>query len=99
LFESGTSKIQDLERYISDDVERYGSRLLELEKKLVNAYRETVCPYLHMSRRISQFVSQTAAEVLDDEGLFEEDEEDAGALAMYVFLTFHRSLPSHVMSF
>jgi transcriptional activator SPT7 len=29
---------------------------------------------------------QTAIEVLEDEGLFdEEDEEDAGALAMYVF--------------
>jgi transcriptional activator SPT7 len=29
---------------------------------------------------------QTAVEVLEDEGLFdEEDEEDAGALAMYVF--------------
>ncbi|KAF5322499.1 hypothetical protein D9619_002195 [Psilocybe cf. subviscida] len=41
LFESGSSKIQDLERYISDDVERYGVRLGELEKKLVGAYRET----------------------------------------------------------
>ena len=95
MFESGTSKIQDLERYISDDVERYGSRLLELEKKLVNAYRETVCPYLRITRRISQFVSQTAAEVLDDEGLFEEDEEDAGALAMYVFPIFHCSFYSY----
>ncbi|KAG5643197.1 hypothetical protein DXG03_001357 [Asterophora parasitica] len=66
LFESGTSKIQDLERYISDDVERYGSRLLDLEKKLVSAYRES-----------------SAVEVLEDEGLFEEeDEEEAGALAM-----------------
>ncbi|KAF8058681.1 hypothetical protein FPV67DRAFT_1720647 [Lyophyllum atratum] len=66
LFESGTSKVQDLERYISDDVERYGVRLLDLEKKLVGAYRES-----------------TAAEVLDDEGLFdEEDEEEAGALAI-----------------
>ncbi|KDR69778.1 hypothetical protein GALMADRAFT_908498 [Galerina marginata CBS 339.88] len=66
LFESGSSKIQDLERYISDDIERYGSRLGELEKKLVGAYRET-----------------TAGELLEDEGLFEsEDEEETGALAM-----------------
>ena len=42
LFESGTSKVQDLERYISDDVVRYGSRLGDLEKKLVGAYREAV---------------------------------------------------------
>jgi len=42
LFESGTTKIQDLERYIKDDVVRYGSRLGDLEKKLVGAYREAV---------------------------------------------------------
>ncbi|KZT22458.1 hypothetical protein NEOLEDRAFT_1097621 [Neolentinus lepideus HHB14362 ss-1] len=40
LFESGTTKIQDLERYVKDDIIRYGSRLGELEKKLVNAYSE-----------------------------------------------------------
>ncbi|KAH9485856.1 Transcriptional activator spt7 [Psilocybe cubensis] len=66
LFESGSSKVQDLERYISDDIERYGSRLGELEKKMVSAYRETA-----------------AGEVLEDEGLFEEeDDEETGALAM-----------------
>ncbi|KAG6888372.1 hypothetical protein C0995_008808 [Termitomyces sp. Mi166 len=66
LFESGISKIQELERYVSDDVERYGARLAGLEEKLVAAYRET-----------------TAGEVLEDEGLFEEeDEEEAGVLAI-----------------
>lgn len=40
LFESGITKIQDLERYIKDDVIRHGSRLADLEKKLVNAYHE-----------------------------------------------------------
>ncbi|CDO69432.1 hypothetical protein BN946_scf184791.g27 [Trametes cinnabarina] len=40
LFESGITRINDLERYIRDDVVRYGSRLSELEKKLANAYRE-----------------------------------------------------------
>ncbi|KAF4620397.1 hypothetical protein D9613_001187 [Agrocybe pediades] len=70
LFESGNSKIQDLERYISDDIERYGSRLGELEKKLVTAYRET----------------NAEAVPLDDEGLFEEeDDEEAGVLAMGEF--------------
>ena len=42
LFESGNSKVQDLEKYIRDDVERYATRLNELEKKIVGAYRETV---------------------------------------------------------
>ncbi|KAF9443889.1 hypothetical protein P691DRAFT_808180 [Macrolepiota fuliginosa MF-IS2] len=66
LFESGNSKIQDLERYIRDDVERYSSRLNDLEKKIIGAYRET-----------------TAGETLEDEGLFEdEDEEETGALAV-----------------
>ncbi|KAF8901913.1 hypothetical protein CPB84DRAFT_1777006 [Gymnopilus junonius] len=65
LFESGSSKVQDLERYISDDIERYGLRLGELEKKLGAAYRES-----------------TAGEVLEDEGLFEEDSEEPGILAM-----------------
>jgi transcriptional activator SPT7 len=40
LFESGTTRISDLERYIQEDVVRYGSRMGELEKKLVAAYRE-----------------------------------------------------------
>ncbi|KIK92999.1 hypothetical protein PAXRUDRAFT_26504 [Paxillus rubicundulus Ve08.2h10] len=40
LFESGITKIQDLERYIKDDVVRHGARLADLEKKLVSAYRE-----------------------------------------------------------
>jgi len=47
LFESGTSKVQELERYISDDVERHGTRLVDLEKKLVSAYRESVCYLLY----------------------------------------------------
>ncbi|KAI0785736.1 hypothetical protein C8Q75DRAFT_881942 [Abortiporus biennis] len=40
LFESGTTRIVELERYIKDDVLRHGARLLDLEKKLTNAYRE-----------------------------------------------------------
>ncbi|KAH7883356.1 hypothetical protein F5I97DRAFT_1904452 [Phlebopus sp. FC_14] len=40
LFESGITKVQDLERYIKDDVIRYGARLVDLEKKLVGAYRD-----------------------------------------------------------
>ncbi|EJD08192.1 uncharacterized protein FOMMEDRAFT_164896 [Fomitiporia mediterranea MF3/22] len=40
VFESGITHIRDLERYITDDVVRYGSRLSDLEKKLANAYNE-----------------------------------------------------------
>lgn len=42
LFESGTTEVQDLERYIKDDVERYGGRLSELDRKLDTAYQEQV---------------------------------------------------------
>ncbi|KAH6897911.1 SAGA complex protein [Coprinopsis sp. MPI-PUGE-AT-0042] len=67
LFESGVSKVHELERFISDDVERYGARLSEMEKKLVGVYRDVTAGH----------------EVLEDEGLFEEeDEEEAGALAI-----------------
>ncbi|EED85385.1 predicted protein [Postia placenta Mad-698-R] len=40
LFESGTTRIYELERYIKDEILRYGGRLSELEKKLDTAYRE-----------------------------------------------------------
>ncbi|KAH9922095.1 uncharacterized protein B0H18DRAFT_1121112 [Fomitopsis serialis] len=40
LFESGTTRIYELDRYVKDDVVRYGGRLAELEKKLANAYRD-----------------------------------------------------------
>ncbi|KAF9783848.1 hypothetical protein BJ322DRAFT_1007972 [Thelephora terrestris] len=40
LFESGITRVGDLERYIQDDVVRYGGRLSELGKKLDNAYQE-----------------------------------------------------------
>ncbi|EAU92016.1 hypothetical protein CC1G_06003 [Coprinopsis cinerea okayama7 len=66
LFESGIFKIQELERFISDDIERYGMRLGELEKKLAGAYRDVTSGH----------------EALEDEGLFEEDDEEAGALAI-----------------
>lgn len=46
LFESGVSKVQELERFISDDVERYGARLLDMEKKLVGVYRDVVSNYI-----------------------------------------------------
>ncbi|KAJ3993971.1 SAGA complex protein, partial [Lentinula boryana] len=69
LFESGISEIQDLDRYVADDIERYGSRLADLEKKLVGAYREV-----------------TSVETLEDEGLFDEEEEDeTSALALGEF--------------
>lgn len=45
MFESGSYKVQNLERYIFEDVDRYGTRLGELDKKLVSAYCETVRDY------------------------------------------------------
>ncbi|KAF9017827.1 hypothetical protein BDZ89DRAFT_1165526 [Hymenopellis radicata] len=74
LFESGVTRIQDLERYVKDDVERYGSRLGDLEKKLVGAYREAT----------------SGGPELEDEGLFEEEDEDeAGVLALGDFADTH----------
>ena len=49
LFESGVTRIHELERYISDDVVRYGNRLTELEKKLTAAYEEAVCDRINDS--------------------------------------------------
>lgn len=96
LFESGTTKIQNLERYIKDDVVRYGSRLGDLEKKLVGAYREAVSPYSHSFMNyllIIDFILQTAVEALDDDALFgnEEDEEEDGAFVMYVIFRFSKN--------
>lgn len=34
--------MNELERYISDDILRNGNRLADLEKKLLNAYEEAV---------------------------------------------------------
>ena len=53
LFESGTTRIGELERYIRDDVVRYGTRLTDLEKKLATAYGEAVCVIFRMKRLIS----------------------------------------------
>ncbi|KIY67539.1 hypothetical protein CYLTODRAFT_490531 [Cylindrobasidium torrendii FP15055 ss-10] len=67
LFESGVTRIQDLERYVRDDVERYGVRLGELENKIVGAYREAA----------------SGGVTMDDEAMFEDDdEEDVGILAL-----------------
>jgi len=73
MFESG-SAVEDLESYIFDDIVRHSTRLSDLERKLVGAYRDTV-------GKISQ---GGIDDIDDDEGLFEEDdeEEENGALAM-----------------
>ncbi|KAM6502915.1 hypothetical protein JOM56_002892 [Amanita muscaria] len=66
LFESGTSKVQDLEHYIADDVRRHGTRLGDLEKKLVSAYRESAANEVQEDEGLFD----------------EEEEEEAGALAV-----------------
>jgi len=70
LFESGTTEVQHLERYIKDDVVRYGGRLSDLERKLGQVYQE------HM---------ETEADVLDDEELF-ADGGDALIRCVHVFI-------------
>ncbi|KAH8990665.1 hypothetical protein EDB86DRAFT_3190558 [Lactarius hatsudake] len=40
LFKSSVSRIQNLERYITDDIMRHGNRLNDLKKKIVNVYQE-----------------------------------------------------------
>lgn len=37
-------EIQSLERYIKDDVERYGYKMAETERKLHQVYEESVSP-------------------------------------------------------
>lgn len=87
LFESGITRINDLERYIKDDVIRYGGRLSELEKKLANAYQEAVSPAI-LIRLLSLLTLsfQTTEEAWDDEALFrmEGDEEGEGEFVTYV---------------
>jgi hypothetical protein len=69
LFESGITKVGDLEGYIQDDVVRYGGRLSELGKKLDNAYQEIVSstqscllyplPHRSTNRRMKAVLSMT----------------------------------------
>lgn len=42
LLESGVPEVRRLDAYIRDDVERYGSRLTDLERKLHNAWEDEV---------------------------------------------------------
>jgi len=67
LFQSGITQVQDLERYIKDDVVRHGNRLNDLEKKLVNAYDEMT----------------TTEAIDDDVLFANEDDEEESAFVMY----------------
>ena len=75
LFESGVTRIHELERYIKDDVVRYGARLNDLEKKLTAAYEEAVRGSLIRFGIRSRFF-QTTVEAWDDEALFRLDDEE-----------------------
>ena len=60
-----------------------------MEKKIVGAYRETVSHFPSLfflfDFKVHVHILQAAGEILEDEGLFEEEEEDeTGALAMCV---------------
>ncbi|KIY51471.1 hypothetical protein FISHEDRAFT_36889, partial [Fistulina hepatica ATCC 64428] len=66
LFEGGVSGVPDLERHITDDIERYGARLRDLEKKLSNAYRDIT----------------SVEEIDDEGLFTMNDEDETSALAM-----------------
>ena len=82
LFESGITRIDDLERYIQDDVVKYGGRLTDLEKKLDNAYREAVSPPLYRIRSTLIRFLQTTEEAIDDDALFGNEDEEDNAFVM-----------------
>lgn len=44
LFENGTLEVQELERYIKDDVERYGNKIADIERKLAQTYQDIAEP-------------------------------------------------------
>ncbi|KAI0050843.1 hypothetical protein FA95DRAFT_1635331 [Auriscalpium vulgare] len=69
LFESGTTRIQALERYVKDDVLRHGNRLNDLEKKILNVYQEVT----------------TTEAIDDDALFGNEDEEEESAFVMGQF--------------
>lgn len=62
------SRIQGLERYITDDVIRHGNRLSELEKKITNVYQELTS---------SEAIDDDALFANED------DEEEESAFVMY----------------
>jgi transcriptional activator SPT7 len=69
LFESGITKVQDLENYVQEDIVHFGSRMGEIEKKLTTAY--------------SDAAAALAGEgIVDDDQLFAEGDEDEGAFVM-----------------
>ncbi|CED84338.1 Histone acetyltransferase SAGA/ADA, catalytic subunit PCAF/GCN5 and related proteins [Phaffia rhodozyma] len=42
LFENGTTKVEQLERHVREDIERYGAKISDLAKKMQQAYDETL---------------------------------------------------------
>lgn len=93
LFSHGTTRIQDLERYITDDVLRHGNRLLELEKKLANAYAQEAAAAVE-----NGLGAGVGMGVVDDEMLFggkvgadggEEGDEEDSAFVMFVSSWYH----------
>ncbi|KAI0026324.1 hypothetical protein K488DRAFT_92843, partial [Vararia minispora EC-137] len=64
LLEGGIASPADLERHIHDDVLRHGTRLAELEKKVLNAFAD--------------LASGAGAGALDDDALFADGDDDDG---------------------
>lgn len=79
LFSSGITHVNELERYIKDDILRWGTRISDLEKKLNNAHEELVSIQIK-HHFFANNVMQTSNEIWDDNALFrmQNDSEDEG---------------------
>ncbi|RIA88033.1 hypothetical protein C1645_775983 [Glomus cerebriforme] len=42
LYENGVPSVKDIESYVRDDIERYGAKLRDIQRRLENAYKESL---------------------------------------------------------
>jgi len=64
-----------LERYIKDDIERYGVKISDLDRKLTAAYREQVRAKWTTLTLGSHYVTQVESVVIEDDMLFDPEGE------------------------
>ncbi|EPB89608.1 hypothetical protein HMPREF1544_03540 [Mucor circinelloides 1006PhL] len=67
LHENGVSQLEDLENYVTDDVEKYGHRLKDVSRRLEGTYQELVA-------------GSTEEAIHDENDLFEDDDAFTAAL-------------------
>lgn len=94
LLESGIPEVRRLDAYIHDDVERYGSRLADLERKLHNAWEDevgipyTLRPPCMLNRRpfIPQLDANAEGNEFDD-GLVDDDDALIAFVPHYIIVS------------